>query len=173
MYFSLQQQLLVLWRSFLLGILIGIIFDVFCLWRRFCASRASVFARDFLFVSGVVLLSSVFYLHNSWGQIRWFYILSQCAGAVLFHKLIGRWLLNPIHAILSFVFRWICRLMRAVFSPIFRLLGLVFTGIQKLFHIIFKKLFIFINKYIIIILSSLKRRKTKEREVTNGTKFYH
>ncbi len=172
MYFSLQQQLFALWQSFWLGIAIGVLLMLFRLWRRFCPSQAADFVRDFLFISGTVLLSGIFYLRVSRGQIRWFYLLAQLLGALVFDRGVTRWLLPLIHRVLCVLFSLLERVLRVLLFPFVRVFGWLFAGVKKLIRIIFKKLFIFIKKYIIILLHSVfrDRKKTKERMSTDGPK---
>lgn len=173
MYFSLEQQLLTLAQAFGLGVVIGVVYEIFRIWRRFCPSQIAEFVRDFIFIVGTVLFSSWFYIRTSWGQIRWFYVLAQLLGAVLFHKLIGRFCFEVICKFLAWLFGGIKFLLCQLFRPILWLLHRVLKFLQKVVNIIFKKLFIFIKKYIIIFTYPLfhrKMKKSKERTANHGEK---
>ena len=181
MYFSLQQQLLATVQALGLGVVVGIAFELVRVWRRLCPSAVAEFVRDFLFVTGAVLLSSWFYIRFAQGQLRWFYLLAELAGAVLFHKLIGRFCYEPLGKLMQYL----SGLLRQLFFYLVAPIVFLFKFSCGIIYNIFKKLFIFIKKYIIIFTSSLFQRKknSKERKKSHGkddfsqkegySQFYH
>ncbi len=175
MFFDQTPQYYPLLFSFILGVTFGILWEIFRLWRRISPSPVMQFFRDFIFAMLFVLGSRTFYSRISHGQIRWFYILAQLMGMVLYHWLIGRFLYEPIYHMMQALYggmKWCGTILFYPVKVLFGLLGKVWNVIQNWATLFLKKLFIFVKRYIIIFLykSFYKKPKLKERTAHHGEK---
>ncbi len=187
MYFSNQLNLSVLWGAFLLGAMIGVLWLVVRICRVFFQSAFWIAMGDFLLCIAAVLCTVIYFQRRCDGQLRWFYLLAQGGGILLFRVTLGKILFSPICVLISFLRRAIRRLMATLFRPLLKLTGWgisLFKKITKNIYIFLKKPFIFLKTYIIINLCKLRKSiKIKERKCNNGgqaeaekassSRFYH
>ncbi|MBR5783084.1 MAG: spore cortex biosynthesis protein YabQ [Clostridia bacterium] len=167
--------------ALLVGVIIGMMYEGLRILRHFRSGAVMQFICDFVLIVGAAVVSVQYYRYTSDGQIRWFCVLSQLLGLILYCRLVGRFLFAPIcrlSAKIGKLLRW----MVFPFVWVMRLLGKTLNLAVKFAEKKLKKCFIFIKKYSIINKSKASERKTKERNETNGkedrtqeygTRFYH
>lgn len=104
-----------------LGVLIGLVYDGFRIWRRVILhSTFWVAVEDLLFwiFCGSRVFELMYRMSN--GTLRWFAIFGGAGGILLYHKLVSPWLVRILSAWLLKSKRWIGKWMRWAFSPMIK-----------------------------------------------------
>lgn len=117
------NQLYTLFCFIITGIAIGILFDIFRIFRKsFKTSDIIIYIHDFLFwiLTGVILLFSIFTFNN--GELRGYIFIGIIFGIILYILIFSKYFINLFVTIISFI--------------------------KKLIGYPIKILFNFINKYI-------------------------
>ena len=95
------------------GILPGLLFDVFRLFRFFVPHRNTfVIVEDALWGIGVLLVSFFCVIVYAGGVVRWFCLFGMGAGMLLYFLLLSPVLLRVLKAVISFLSRVGCALLR-------------------------------------------------------------
>ncbi len=113
MDFTLREQMYCLLWSLVLGVLLGIVYDLFRLLRiTLCRSKGSVFLLDLMFML-VCAFSCVFFsMGFSRGSTRYFTLIGMAAGFFLYFFTAGR----IIRFILEFLFKKIRSLLCLIYN---------------------------------------------------------
>ncbi|MBO5166482.1 MAG: spore cortex biosynthesis protein YabQ [Lachnospiraceae bacterium] len=109
--------------SFLMGIFITFIYDIFRIFRRVCPhKRFAVSLEDIMF--WIFCAISVFYLMHtqSNGTLRWFAVLGAMAGMFLYKKLLSDFLVKWVSVGLSKMLGFLGKILHVLGTP-FRVLG--------------------------------------------------
>ena len=163
---DLARQSQVMLGAALLGAGLSLGFELVRVAGYFLKGAFWRFTLDVLrvFVGGMVVL--YYFQRSADGQIRWYDLSAMLLSAWLFHLCIGRFLVIPLRRILSVLFLLFYKILRCLWYPLGRLLRL-FTKIASAF---FKKVFIFLKRYIIIKPYQLFLKRKKIKEAPRGTK---
>lgn len=105
MFFSLQTQFLIFLQSFLLGVIIGLYYDILRSMRRhFKAQMKMTLICDSIFGLGALLLLFEFGLNFAAGQNRFYVLFAAAIGMVLYFVTISSVILMVLLTLLA-----ICR----------------------------------------------------------------
>ena len=115
---SVSSQLLELLRFAGVGVLLGVLHDLFRLIRLLTKPPARrIFWQDLLFFALAAALTQLLALPISSGRVRLFHLLSLLVGAAAYYLTVGRviyWLACRLAAGLEAVFAWAQRLFRRI-----------------------------------------------------------
>lgn len=178
-FFSVNEQLVLFGLSCLLGGALGVFFDVFRALRVVLPHNAVlVAAEDFAFLCGYAVVLSAFVSAAARGELRFYYVIGNLLGFVLYIATVGsaviltiRKLFSLIKAVLSFIIRPV----KTLYVFLCKKYGLKFVGTSKVFVKSIKKIEILLlnnskllynkkeNKNRKNVNSVVKKSKTKEK----------
>lgn len=174
MELSLKAQTVAFLITVLSGVLYGMIYDVLRIFRIAVKHKAiAVFIEDLLFFTVIAFLTFLLALAQERGEIRFYHILGETLGFVIYYLTLGEAVLlaaDRIIALLRFIFRLVNRL---VISPVLRLFKLIFFIPLKIFKKIFgickkivKKLKFMLKKRCILLYNSsiVKKKRNQQTE---------
>ena len=164
MEISVSYQTLSFFISILTGGIIGVVYDAFRIIRIVkTPSDIRAFFEDILF--WIICFFITFYLliKVSAGSVRWFLILGELLGFVIYYHTLGALIYKESKIIINFSKRVVKAILKVVLWP--------FIKIFVFFEKIFKKLFKFLKKHYIIFISKRKNKGNKKiRRAKNGKK---
>lgn len=163
---DLVRQTQVMLGAALLGVGLSFGFELVRVAGYFLKGAFWRFTLDALRVFAGGMAALLYFQRSADGQIRWYDLGAMLLSAWLFHFCIGRFLVTPLRRILSFLFLLLAKILRCLWYPFGKLLRF-FTKIASAF---FKKVFIFLKRYIIIKPYQLFLRRKKMKEASRGTK---
>ena len=122
MYLSGRHELFVLFGTFLGGVILGFVFDLFRIFRKnFKGASSFVWVQDILLWAVMLFVVYTVVFITDDGNIRWYQFLGFGTGAVIYMLLLSSFVVKISSAVISFlkmVFKWAF----AVFSFPFKLL---------------------------------------------------
>lgn len=104
MYANNLEQLICFGYFISVGIIIGIIFDIFRIWRKTIhTSDITTNIQDILFclITGIIIIISIFYFNN--GELRLFIFIGIITGTILYMLLISKYIMAISIKIINFV----------------------------------------------------------------------
>ena len=120
-------QTMIFLRSLAIGAVLGVVYDLFRIFRMTVrCGKVSIFVQDcvYYFFCGLVTFS--FMLSASAGQIRFFILLGELLGAVLYLTTLGVLVIKVSGSVIRFV-RWLLGwVYKLTLQPVFRFLGWIF-----------------------------------------------
>lgn len=120
-YFTVNQELVLLFYSVVLGVLIGVIYDMFRAIRSIVRhSFAAVFIEDCVFFAIYSVLLVCFAVMFARSQVRFYYAVGNFAGFALYHYTLGNFFVG--------IFRKIALGLKAVIS---KLCSFIMNNAQK------------------------------------------
>lgn len=138
----------------LIGVIIGIIFDLFRIIRKcFKTSDVITFIHDlmFLLISAVILLFSIFIVNN--GEIRGYMFLGIALGIVVYLVSISKYIINICTKIILFI-------RKIIINPIMKSIIKVCNFTKKIVKNVYNNL-----------SKNLKITSNKEKHTKNLTNF--
>lgn len=145
----------------LIGIIIGILFDIFRILRKaFKTSDFMTYIQDILFwiISGIILIYSIFVFNN--GELRAYIFLSLFIGIITYMLTISRYFIKLNVVILNAIkniFIWILKIVTYPFKIIFKLFKIIFIKpLNNIMKNILSKITVFFHKIIICQKKSKK-----------------
>lgn len=137
---AVAEQVIWFGQSIVLGVLLAIIYDCFRIFRIAVKSTVvAVFIEDILFFAIYGIMTFLFMLEVSQGQIRLFIIIGEFIGAVLYRYTIS----TPIMAILKVIVNTIKKIVivayRWIIKPIYQIISKVAKKIMKPVKILSEK----------------------------------
>ena len=154
-----QSQAYVFAIYILSGILIGILFDIFRVYRRsFKTPDFITYIQDILFwfFTGMFLLYVIFKFNN--GELRWYIFLGALLGTLLYMLAFSKHFIKINVAILTFIKSIFIKIWAIIMIPIRWIRRLVFKPISFVF-INVRKMF---KQFACKILCIFKTKKPKE-----------
>lgn len=120
-------------QACLLGVLLGIIYDVFRILRQlFSCSKITIFVQDLLFFSISTLLTFLFLVATNHGQIRIYLIAGELFGIWLYFQSLSKIIIAFTH--------WLIILFKKLFSPIICMIKAIFSQISRFFNFLNSKI---------------------------------
>ena len=116
------NQLYTLVCFILTGVVIGILFDVFRIFRRsFKTSDIITYIHDFLFwiLTGVILLFSIFTFNN--GELRGYIFIGIIFGIILYILIFSKYFIKIFVTIISSIKILFSFINKHIFSPIYNI----------------------------------------------------
>lgn len=184
-----MRQLHIATGAALLGIIICLFFESVCIVGYFLRGKFWVFAMDLLRIFGAALMTLLYFYRFADGQIRWYDVVLEISACVLFHICVGRYIVRLMRRVIVRVIAFAKRILKIICFPfafVFKLLVKMMKFLLKITGRFFKKVFIFLRRYIIILLYPLQRKRKRKRKETqsygkakekqengNGSRFYH
>lgn len=136
MGFSVSEQMVCLLWSVVLGLVLGVLYDVFRMIRLLIfTSNVSVFICDFLFMVISGFFSVVFSMGFSRGNTRYFIILGEILGFLFYRLTIGRFTVSVV----SFLSQKIGRILKITADKIRKFAKRVLQVIKRILYNIFRK----------------------------------
>lgn len=140
------------------GILIGIIFDIFRVFRRtFKTTDIITYIEDTIFwiIAGLLTLYFIFCFNN--GEIRFYIFLGIFLGIVIYMLLFSKYFIKINVTIINFVKSIICKTISIILYP----LKLLFKILKKIFFKPFSFVFINIRLFFTKSLSNIINKVKK------------
>ncbi len=162
----LAEQTLIFLQSLLVGAALGLLYDVFRISRvAFPTSTQVVFVEDILFFIVCSLVTFFFGLTVIEGTLRFFLIIGELLGAILYYFTLGKLvmgvskkIIEAIKAILKFIFKWILR-------PIWQL-------VYNIISLIMRPFAFFGRKFKIKLQNTKFRLKNRRKVLYNQLRVY-
>ena len=132
MILSMTGQAWLFLSAVLTGAAIGLLYDVFRIFRR--TARHSGFAvqlEDFFFWVAATGLTFYYMLRVNYGEIRPFYILGVAIGAVLYFVTVSRFVIMVFVAVINYMKRVVLVAVRVVLVPVRLVAGWVVPPVRK------------------------------------------
>lgn len=93
MYGILNYQVCVFFYSILLGFFLGVVYDIFRLFRIIInTSNIWIFCQDILYFILSSLITFIFILTFNNGEFRLYVILGECIGWIIYYASLGEWI---------------------------------------------------------------------------------
>lgn len=119
-------------QACLLGVLLGMIYDCFRVFREIVpCKKTATFIQDLLFFGIVTLCTLVFWVGVNKGQLRFYLVIGEGLGAWLYFQSISRIVFWAICRVI----RLIKRFLRFLFRPVKRLFPVFGALFRKKFRI--------------------------------------
>ncbi len=134
MLVSVSNQAYVFLNCILGGLLVGLMFDIFRLSRKYLSSKDIVtYIEDILFwvLVGAIVLFTAFFSNN--GEIRGYVLLGIFLGAVFYFLVFSRLILNTLSRLVDFVAGMLRFLVRVAKGPLKRIAGVVSIPFKSLY----------------------------------------
>ncbi len=186
---DLFRQLHIALGAALLGVMICLFFESVRIVGFFLRGTVWVFVLDFLRIVGAAIMNLLYFHHYADGQIRWYDLVFECLAGWLFHICVGRFAVRFVCSVATYIIEFLKKLLRICLLPfrfVFRYVAKTGNLLAKNTICFFKKVFIFLYKYIIMLLypfrlSRKKNRKetknhgkeTEKQEISNSSRFFH
>ena len=130
---SMTQQCMFFVYSILLGIVTGIIYDFFRIFRVALRHNAvAVFFEDLLFCLIVSIMLILFIFCENYGIVRWFSFLGWMGGFYIYRQTVGRVVMAAAQMIIKFIKRYII-------SPISQMIFFIFSSFFRFAAYLFGK----------------------------------
>ena len=181
MAFSVAGQLTDFLWAVLVGCGLGVLYDVFRLWRLLLCGKGWVFLQDILWWMLFAFLSFYFALVWQGGIVRWYTLAGELAGFWVYHKTLGK----AVFFVAEKLLRLLITLLQCILYPFrlcFNFLMVPVHYVCRKEKEILKNLFIFLKESIIIkkekrlgLFQSAERRGIsgdQEKETTKN-RFSH
>jgi len=111
-------------QAVVLGAALGFLFDIFRIIRiALPAARPVVAVQDIIFFVICALVTFFFLLGGADGKVRFFLIIGECLGALLYLCSLSLILMGFSRLIIGFVHKLFSVLLRFIIAPFLRLLG--------------------------------------------------
>jgi hypothetical protein len=133
MEISVVQQGIAMGQAALLGVMLGLLYDLLFLFRTRRGLRLLGGGLDLLFWIAVTVSLFVFAVTVTGGEVRLFAVAVTCAGAMVYFLLLSRWVRkfgNWLHDLIVFLWKTLCY----PFLLFFRLLKFFNKKIKNNFH---------------------------------------
>ena len=147
------------------GILIGILFDIFRIFRKsFKTFDIVTYIEDCMFwiISGLLLLYSIFKFNN--GEIRLYILIGVILGVSLYMLIFSKMFINTSVCII--------KIIKRIFNIIIIIpIKFLIRIINKIFLKPLKKIFVFLRKRMSIINEKIKKLYFKNRKYKNKKDF--
>lgn len=135
---AVNTQTLIFFRSLWLGALLGMMYDLFRIFRIAVPTpNFAAVAEDILFFLLSAFLSFGFILSVNYGQVRFFILLGEGLGFLLYYLMVGPVVMKSVKKIISAAKKVLLFLWKITLGPILRLL--LFLG-KKLWKGVGKRL---------------------------------
>lgn len=140
MWFSLSDQTAYFLRSLVLGLLLGVLYDVVRAIRMLCrAGRVHLMISDVLFFTLCGVITSLFALPFNKGDVRAFIVFGEAVGFLSYRLTLGG-IMGKFYAFLSAVLRRIVQKTRKILEKIFDFLLKAAAGLVYNVGVIIDKL---------------------------------
>lgn len=140
---SVSNQIYIFLFAVIFGLILGVINDIFRFIRYLgFKSKISVFLQDVIYMSICGLLTFLFLLAFNNGEIRYFPLIGEFFGLVIYRYTIGLFTYKLFKFIVSF-FRWILLFIKKIIKVILTLLKKIFRPVFGSNSLVRKKLKIF------------------------------
>jgi len=125
---SAAEQTVIFFQAILLGVIYGLFYEGFRLWRLLFKSKAvAVFLQDIIFFVLCAIDAYSFMLAKSSGQVRGYILLGITLGFVAYYSTIA----GPVFLALKWIARVVERVKKALANRIIRPIGVLFRKIFK------------------------------------------
>ena len=119
MILSMTGQALLFLSTVLVGGAIGLLFDLFRIFRKTTRhSRLAVTLEDLFFWVAATGLTFYYMLHRNYGEIRVFSLVGVAIGLVLYLATISRWVVAVLVAVVNYLKRVVAAAVRVVMVPV-------------------------------------------------------
>lgn len=131
---AVNTQTMVFLQSLLMGAVLGAIYDMFRIFRIAIPLPAgAIVVEDVLYFGFCGFLSFFFAMTVNYGQVRFFILLGEVLGFVLYYFTLGALIMKCAEKIIAFI-RWVCRTVwKYLLRPIVRLCCWIGKKIGKIF----------------------------------------
>lgn len=159
---AVAQPVLLFGEACLLGVLLGMLYDVFRILRlAFPHGKVVVFIEDIVYFFLITLLSFSFILLWADGRLRGFFLLGEGVGAILYFVTLSLLLMKMANAIIRVVKGIVCFVFRRTVLPLWKLLVQFGQSMRRLDRLM-------VSRYKIIRLKRKKHLKQGEDVVYNN-----
>lgn len=167
---EVSNQTLIFLQSCLLGIVLGIIYDVFRVIRRAIKVNTIItFIQDFIFFILAAIITFTFFLQQTDGEMRMFVVIGELLGWVVYYLTIGKLVIKISESIIKVIKNIFKLIYNILIKRIIRIIIKIYSKIKKIlikFKLIQKK-YIQNSKYHLkkkeVLLYNLIKRKNKEK----------
>ena len=165
--FFITNQLVWFGQSILLGIFLGITYDIFRILRSSIKHNTTiVFIEDMIFFLICSVATFYFMMNVSMGQIRIFILIGELIGAILYKITIGNFITKFIVSVINLIKKTIVCLYKMLIKPIIKLILYILKPIIKFVLKYSKKIICLLKSWLHLMynlfISSLLRNSTKE-----------
>lgn len=115
---DITKEIMFLFHSFLLGIVITFVYDGFLVLRKlFKHTMLLISLEDMIFwIACALSVFCVLYEENN-GMLRWFAVAGATLGMLVYKKTLSRPLVNGVSAVFSFLFRIMGKVWKIIMKP--------------------------------------------------------
>lgn len=171
MYTSQDYQFQGFLVSILAGVLLGLFYDFFRIYRTvFRPEKRAVFFQDLFYMACAALITFLVSVGVNFGEVRFYILAGEAIGWCLYYLTIG--------TVTYQVFRFVSHILRKyLIYPLKRFFGMIFRWIFKKFNLLYKNVKITIenqkkrlkqHKQIVYNQSNRKHVKTKQKARKRG-----
>lgn len=157
---SVQTQAYIFLSTLYGGIIIGFIYDLYRIFRYFFRpKKVATFIEDLAFWIIVTLISLYILISSNWGELRGYNFLGFLCGAVLYNKLLSRYIITLLVYIFKYILKVLNIFWRIITYPFRLIWHLIYIPRKKVEEKLKKKYIRFkrINKIPSRIFSNLKK----------------
>lgn len=114
-FFSVHEELILLGLSFLFGIALGICWDILRFLRLILPHNCIIVAaEDILFLGFYAVFLISFASAAARGELRFYYVIGNAAGFLLYFATVGNFMLRTLRKIISFT----AKILSIIFCPL-------------------------------------------------------
>ncbi|MDF2566818.1 MAG: yabQ [Oscillospiraceae bacterium] len=176
---SISEQSLIFLYSCVLGIGLGIVYDIFRIIRlAIKTGPIIIFIQDTIYFMVAAFSTFTFLLFFTDGQIRVYVLIGEFLGWILYYFTMGKLVINAskfIIKIIKIIFKWIYKIFIRpfviIFSYIYHKICELFVNISRIFKKVSqKRKFLLKKKAVLLYNLNNKRREKKKGEKINAQK---
>lgn len=137
MFFNMSDQALLFLMSVVMGVLFGLLYEVFRISRiAFRLSKVTIAIEDFIFFMLCAVGIFAFSLEYGNGMVRLFFVIGALLGAILYLLTIGRLIFAASRGIINAIKLFFSFIYRIFIHPIKRFIVFLYQKIRFLFSYI-------------------------------------
>lgn len=132
-------QTMIFLRALAVGAVLGVVYDLFRIFRMTVrCGTVHIFVQDCIYYFFCGLVTFSFMLSSSAGQIRFFILLGELLGAVLYLTTLGVLVMKVSSGIIRFVHWLLGWIYKLTLQPVFRLFSWFFGILGRWFGCLFR-----------------------------------
>lgn len=115
---SVQKQIYIFLATLYGGIIMAFIYDLYRIFRYYSKpKKIATFIEDFIFWMIVSIVAVIILIFSSWGELRGYVFLGFISGALLYNKLLSRFIITSLVNLVNLIIKGIKKLIDTIIAP--------------------------------------------------------
>ncbi|KNF07814.1 spore cortex biosynthesis protein YabQ [Gottschalkia purinilytica] len=115
---SVQKQIYIFLATLYGGIIMAFIYDLYRIFRYYSKpKKIATFIEDFIFWMIVSIVAVIILIFSSWGELRGYVFLGFISGALLYNKLLSRFIITSLVNLVNLIIKGLKKLIDTIIAP--------------------------------------------------------